>query len=243
MRASLPHAMNELVLVLISAWGHDKDTISRAYVDKNRVTPSPAVLGELYRRVNRIDALVTLAILASRGLRDGTRRESMSLRKLAMTQEDDAQSQKAAENALRRIVLPSLADLGWINDFKPQRPGERNPHAITISMEGLEAHGAFLRRCYEDLRPLMEELDQAYRAGAVRKTSGRQKSSRPKASRGGMKRGKSKPEEIGNGQRNEHQEMAPAVARRGKLVGSGGAVGSGAVRGAKRAPPTRGVAG
>lgn len=171
MRASLLHTMNELVLVLISAWAHEEDAIGRAFETKNGEPLSLSRLRKLHRRANRIDALVTLAILASRGLRDKTRCESMSLRKLAMTLEDDAGAQKAAENTLRKIILPSLADLGWINDFKPQQNGERGAHDISVTEQGLEAHSRFLLRCHEDLGPLFDELRAAGGAGKPAKPS------------------------------------------------------------------------
>jgi hypothetical protein len=62
------------------------------------------------------------------------------------------------QNKLRELILPTLAELGWIEPFIRQEPGKRDSHRIVISEAGIAFHEEFLRRCFEEAKPILEEV-------------------------------------------------------------------------------------
>jgi hypothetical protein len=100
-----------------------------------------------------------MAILASRTLLDPSDRATYALRGLAMAM--DKEEDKAVQNSLRELILPTLSDLGWINGFQKREAGQRKPHAIEISDAGIAVYTQLLRKCFEETGELIEEvLDQ-----------------------------------------------------------------------------------
>lgn len=159
MRWPKAHAMNELILGLVAAWEIEEESVIAAYKRKNQDEPSPAKIEQLHDRVNRSGTLYAMAILASRALLDPSDRATYALRGLAMAM--DRAEDRAVQNTLRDVILPTLSDLGWINGFEKREVGQRKPHAIEISDDGIEMYTQLLRKCFGETRELLEEvLDQ-----------------------------------------------------------------------------------